>query len=549
MEEKIVEIKKCKHCESSFDVTDKDLEFYDKVSPIFAWKKYSIPTPSLCPDCRLKRRLSFRNERRLYKNKCDCSWKDIISMYSPDKTYTVYNQEYWWSDKWNTLDYWKYYDESKSFLEQLNKIIFEVPKLNLSTETQENTEYSNYAWWNKNSYLIFLWANNERCYYCNWVWFSKNTLESSFSRYLENCYNIIDSKNCYNCSYSSSLDNCSNCIFCYNLKWKKYYIFNKEVTKKDYEDFIKNWIYAHLNNYFEYRKKIIYPSNQNYRSENITWEYVIDSKNSFNCFEVVNIKDCKYCWWLFDSNNCYDVYDWWATAEYCLDSHKIWDKASNILFSAFCFSNVNNLLYCYDCVNNCSNCFWCVWLKNKSYCILNKQYTKQEYEELVPKIIEKMIEDWEWWEFFPASISPFGYNETVANEYFPLDKDESLKAWFNWSDYEPPKPNVEKIIPASKLPDSIEDIPDDILNRAIECEVTKKPFRIIKQELEFYRKHNLPIPRRHPDQRHLDRMALRNPRKLYDRKCDKCKKDIKTTYAPDRSEIVYCEKCYNEYVY
>jgi hypothetical protein len=96
------------------------------------------------------------------------------------------------------------------------------------------------------------------------------------------------------------------------------------------------------------------------------------------------------------------------------------------------------------------------------------------------------------------------------------------------------------------LPADIKDIPDDILNWAVECEVTSKPFRIIKQELDFYRKHSLPIPRRHPDQRHLDRMSLRNPRRLYDRSCDKCGVDIRTTYSPDRSEIVYCEGCYGE---
>lgn len=117
---------------------------------------------------------------------------------------------------------------------------------------------------------------------------------------------------------------------------------------------------------------------------------------------------------------------------------------------------------------------------------------------------------------------------------------------FNWSFYEAPFPKVEKIIPANKLPDDISKIPDDILNWAIECEVTKRPFRIIKQELEFYRKHNLPIPRRHPDQRHLDRMALRNPRKLFERKCDKCQKDMITTYSPEREEQVYCEECYNK---
>jgi hypothetical protein len=131
-------------------------------------------------------------------------------------------------------------------------------------------------------------------------------------------------------------------------------------------------------------------------------------------------------------------------------------------------------------------------------------------------------------------------------EHYPRDKNTVLESGFHWSDYEAPFPKVEKIIPASKLPPKIEDIPDDILNWAVECEVTKKPFRIIKQELEFYRKHHLPIPHRHPDQRHLDRMAQRNPRKLFERKCDKCEKDIITTYSPERKEQVYCEACYNQ---
>ena len=113
---------------------------------------------------------------------------------------------------------------------------------------------------------------------------------------------------------------------------------------------------------------------------------------------------------------------------------------------------------------------------------------------------------------------------------------------------------MEKIISVEtqnigSLLNNANNVPDDILNWAIECEVTKKPFRIIKQELEFYRKHNLPIPRRHPDQRHLDRMKLRNPRRLFERKCDKCQKDIQTTYAPERPEIIYCEECYNKEIY
>jgi|GEM_PF-518541 len=42
-DEKIVETKICKHCSTTFDITNKDLEFYEKISPIFPSKNIVIP--------------------------------------------------------------------------------------------------------------------------------------------------------------------------------------------------------------------------------------------------------------------------------------------------------------------------------------------------------------------------------------------------------------------------------------------------------------------------------------------------------------------------
>jgi hypothetical protein len=279
------------------------------------------------------------------------------------------------------------------------------------------------------------------------------------------------------------------------------------------------------------------------------WDQIYNSKNAHFCFDSKDLEDCKYCLKLSNKvKSCMDFTSWWDKAEKIYYSSSCWDNIYNMLFCVACTSNLSNCFYCEQC-SSIKNCFWCIWLRNKEYCILNKQYTKEEYEKLVPKIIEHMMKNGEWGEFFPNDIAVFGYNETISMDFFPLTKEEAIKKWFHWSDYEAPFPKVEKIIPASKLPENISEIPDDILNWAIECEITKKPFRIIKQELEFYRKHNLPIPRRSPDQRHLERMALRNPRKLFRRKCDKCRKEIQTTYNPEREEIVYCEECYNKEIY
>lgn len=568
--ETLVETKTCRHCQASFPITDKDLEFYEKVSPVFAGKKYSIPTPTLCPDCRQQRRLSFRNERKLYKRKCDATGRDIISYISPDKPTKVYHQDFWWSDWWDAIECGRDFDFSRPFFDQLQELLQNVPQMWLLVANSENSPYVNYSANVKNCHLIFASSQNEDALYCRWVMHDKNIVDCNNCSHCENGYELIDCVNtnastycigcvdCYACFGSYDLAGCQHCIGCSLLRNKSYCIDNIQYTKEEYMEKKKSIeINEKLLNFtFE---KWIHRHNYELRSENVTGEYIIDSKNIFLGFEVERSEDCRRVTNTLDLKDTMDIDFQAFDCARCYESIGF-ENANNLLFSYGFLkghSSLYNLLVCID-----SNyLFWCIGLRNKQYCILNKQYTKEQYEILVPKIIEHMIKTEEWGEFFPSSLSLFGYNETVAQEYFPLSKADALNKWFAWSDYEAPFPKVEKIIPASKLPDDISKIPDDILNWAIECEVTKKPFRIIKQELEFYRKHNLPIPKRHPDQRHLDRMALRNPRKLFERKCDKCGKDMITTYAPcevkpsleaplgctpDRPEIVYCEECYNK---
>jgi hypothetical protein len=249
--------------------------------------------------------------------------------------------------------------------------------------------------------------------------------------------------------------------------------------------------------------------------------------------QVVDLKDCH------DNN--------YTEENECCNEYLGMYGAKNTHFSTFS-RHTYEVYFSEYCINS-KNCFGCAGIRDRNYCIFNKEYSKEEYEKLIPKIIEHMKSTGEFGEFFPVSLSPFAYNESVAQEYFPLSKEEVFKRGWKWRDQKDEMPKVEKIIPAEKLPDSIDDIPDDILNWAIECEATRRPFRIIKQELDFYRQMKLPIPHYHPDERHKRRMMLRNPRKLWDRTCAKCKKEIQTTYSPERPEMVYCEECYLKEVY
>ena len=280
--------------------------------------------------------------------------------------------------------------------------------------------------------------------------------------------------------------------------------------------------------------------------ENISGDYLYFCKNISDSYDLKNCEDCKYCATCDEFKDSYDCNYSPRNAE--VSYNCISTTGFNILFCHRCVSNCTELIYCDEC-HACKNCFGCFGLHQKQYCIFNKQYSEEEYTRLVPKIIEHMQSTGEWGEFFPIDLSPFAYNETMAQQYFPLSEQDAIEAGYRWKEMKDEIPQVEKIIPAEQLPESINDIPDDVLNWAIKCEETKRPFRIVAQELAFYRQMNLPIPHLHPDERHKKRMALRNPRKLWKRDCNKCGKAMDTTYAPERPEKVYCEECYLSEVY
>ena len=192
MEEKIIETKLCKNCQVDFHITDRDLEFYDKVSPIFAWKKCSIPTPKLCPDCRQQRRLTCRNERNLYKRKCDKTNQDIVSIYAPNNRHKIYELNYWKSDEFDATDYGRDFDFSRSFFDQYQELLLDVPKNSInSSSSNENSEYVNYCSYMKNCYLIFDSMKTEDSYYWVKVTSSKNCIDNTHLYFSENCYGIF----------------------------------------------------------------------------------------------------------------------------------------------------------------------------------------------------------------------------------------------------------------------------------------------------------------------------------------------------------------------
>lgn len=556
--------KSCKQCGRSFEITDDDLAFYERISPVFAGKKELIPPPTFCPDCRFQRRCAWRNERKLYHRTCDLTQKDIVSAYAPDKPLMVYANEAWWSDAWDGLAFGRSHETSAPFFRQIEALLKETPHINLLNVNSENSAYTHNATYNKNCYMLFCGSFNEDCLHCYWIQNSTSCIDCTSVRRSERCYECNECFRCYDLAHSRNSSNCqaswylafcmncSDCVGCVGLRNASHCWLNEQLSKEDYDEQLRKFLSSPserstLARAFE-RLLLTMPQPWSYQrmTEHCTGNYIYESQNCWDCFNTRQSQDCAHCQFIADVKESRDVTFFGLPGELLYEINNFGIGSYHCIFSNWGYGN-REVFYCHN-AHFCTSCFGCVNLHHKQYCILNKQYTKEEYERLLPKVIEHMMHTGEWGEYYPPEISAFGYNETMAQQFFPLTREEVLKRGWQWCDAEV-KVEAQRSIPASQLPDDSRETPDDVLEWAILCEVTGKPFKIIRQELDFYRAQQLPLPRRHPDTRHLDRFAMKNPYKLWNRQCAKCQKPITTSYAPERPEIVYCENCYLKEIY
>ncbi|MCX6807300.1 MAG: hypothetical protein NTZ80_00605, partial [Patescibacteria group bacterium] len=457
----------CQKCQSKFEIAQEEISFYDKISPVFKGKKYLVPAPLLCPECREKRRICWQNVGFLYRRLCDKTKELIISIYPPDSKYLVYSHDAWFGDDFSDSKYGIEFNFNKTFTEQFADLTARVPRLALVNSNSENCDYCNFIDRCKDCYMSFmLYHNSEDCLYAHWGMEDKDCADISISNKLESCYECLQCLACYkcffcyrchhsdDCYFSADLHNCSHCFFCKNLSRKQYCIFNEQYTKEEYARKIQEIGFnsqASLSKckaqYKELINSMIAPASFKINCEDCVGDDLINCKDAHHCFLSHDLDWARYC---FGAGNDKCVMDMFSTGynEWCYEINSI-GYSSNCLFCVH-ITESSSLFYCDTC-GNCHDCFGCIGLQHKQYCILNKQYSKQEYEELVPRIIEHMMKTKEWGEFFHPSLSPFGYNETVAQEYFPLAKEQALEQGFNWSDYEAPFPKVEKIIKADEL--------------------------------------------------------------------------------------------------
>ncbi|MCM2339217.1 MAG: hypothetical protein NDI62_02045 [Burkholderiales bacterium] len=562
------EIRQCQNCKKDFQIEQEDFKFYEKIK---------VPPPTFCPECRLVRRLIWRNERSLYKRSCDLCNKKIIAVYDANVVFPVYCAECWKSDDWDSLKYSQEYDFKKSFFVQWRELFNKVPRPAIrQVGNCLNVEYANFVDGAKNAYLSYsVIFGSENVYYSSNIDNSKLVVDSYNITESELIYQNIGCTKNYNCKYcywsSSCIDsnfvldcvNCQNCFGCVNLRNKKYCIWNKEYDKDEYFEKIKNlnigsykFFKENFDKFWDFSLKFPRKYARTTNCINSKGDDIRNCKSSNFIFNSYGTENSKYTYRDVNSKDVMDTCHLSGELVYEFSSGGA-TNSQNLKFITTGYPALSHVEYS-DYCGSSSYIFGCVGLRNKEYCILNKEYTKEEYFELVGKIKKQMDEMpyidsigniYKYGEFFPFEFSPFGYNETVANDHFLLTKEEILKNGYSYKEKIDNKYVITK--KAEEIPDDIKDVDHSILNEVIECLITKKAFKITPFELEFYRRMDIPLPRIHQDERYKMRLSLKNPMKLWHRKCMKegCDNEFETSYAPERPEIVYCEKCYQQEVY
>ena len=550
------ETKKCKQCQQEFTVVPADFEFYRKID---------VPPPTQCPDCRSRRRSSWRNERVLYRRNCDLCGKSTVTIYSPNKPFKVYCPPCWWGDKWEAADFGRDFDFNRPFFEQWQEMQLLVPRIALLSKNSVNSDYTNHSTDNKNCYLCFGLFQSENVMYCTNVWNGARDSADCYwlSQGNDLMYECINCSKCYSCQFSMLLRDCSNCLYCYdchgssncflsfNLRNKQYMFLNEQLTKEAYEQKLQEFrLGTHsdrqklFDRYTEMlRTKVLHKFAVIERSNDVSGNEIFNSKNCRNVFEAEEAEDSAYCTVCPDVKDCMDAYHFGFNCSLIYESHAL-VRDNNTFFCHLSYDNAF-IQYCDSC-HNTENLFGCVGLRKKKYHILNKQYEPEQYKELRAKIIAHMKKTGEYGEFFPVQLSPFGYNETQGSIYMPLAKEEALAKGFKWEDLVPG--TFDKgTVKMEEIPDDIKDVLETITKEALTCAKCAKNYNIVVPEFQLLRRLNLPIPRLCHECRYRRRINLRPPRKLWHRQCMRggCKNEFETPYAPERPEKIYCEQCYN----
>lgn len=293
---------------------------------------------------------------------------------------------------------------AQSFFTEFNRLLSLYPKQPIHIVTSDNCELSDVISNSKNLIYCFDTHKSTDSFYMYDSFICDNCGDCDYAVESQLCYESVDPFKCFNCDFIEYSANMRDSMYCYwsmdcqdvfgcvNLKGKKFCIFNRQLTEVEYRQKVeeyKKWPSEKVLAEVE-KLKLRFPLTQTvaaYNDNSDFGNYIHHSKNCYMCFDAAHNENCGYLYDSFGSKNCFDMFYGGNGNELCYENIQS-PRAFNcdyLLHALDC----QDSSYLVDCFN-VKNSLGCIGLRQKEYCILNRQFNKEDYEKLSGQILGEL---------------------------------------------------------------------------------------------------------------------------------------------------------------
>lgn len=506
-----------------------------------AYARFDLPLPTVCPEERIRRLLAFRNAGKYFWRNCAVSDVRLPSSYASGIPFPVVATVDELRGSKDPKTFGSPFDQNTSFFQQLYALWAKVPRLAVAGCQLESCIATQNSYRASNCVLVSNSVDVERCMYSDSLHDCVECVDCLFLRHSSSCYECINcrysknlrfSQHCTYCSDSwflSGCEDCHNCIFCVNLSGCSYCIFNKQVSKQEYEEFLgelvlstRNGLESASSKFSDFCKDFSEPHIYGEPAETISGNYLYDCRDAYGCFECDHAANVIGCCSLVGADGCLEGCGFGAELRNSAQFVSVGLSAENIVNSINCFNDVKHLTYCIDC-EECSDCLGCVGLRGAQYYILNQPYTKDAYLRTCEQIRAGLTATSQWGCFFTYAFSSYAYNNSAAAQYMPVTKVQASVIHLLWDE------DDEEVKPSELLGEagaagaerfsapfaSLDQLLKSQSSKAVLlCELSGRPFQVRTEEIEMYKRWNVPPPNRCYEERQTRRVARLTPRRL-----------------------------------
>jgi len=534
------------------------------------YRKFNVPPSKLSPMSRIKLMMGYFVVFDMWYNRHVETGAPLVSTTHPATGIRVLPDEEWFAKDF--ISQAQDLSLERPFLDQLYELTRSVPQAASFNYVKPENSVAFISLGDQDSYFV-LACRSKRSFFCGSSQEIEDCAEIECSREVRESYHIVHSKRifksrflleCYDCLNCDFLFDCRNCEKCFgatNKRNKKYIWMNEQLSEAEWE---KRFSAIDLSSQSQLQTwkarfselmqaESIWPENFNLNTENCTGEYILDSTNIKNGFYVTSgCRDLEYAVFPFDAPS-HDGYLTIAPGGSSDTYYSIGTKScSKTKFDMSIQSRCQEMEYCGSC-SDCEYCFGCVGLRHKKFCILNKQYSEEEYWQTLDALKCAMLERGEYGEMPSAKFSTQHWSGCGLRVLFGATKEECLQ--FGMQDFEAraegaegPEIDPSKLQSIDELPDRIENI-DEIVGKPFYDYVFKRRFAYVKPELELYKKLGVFPPTFHYTHRMQNLFNQMNMPIYEPYTCAKCQKEVtvgKNPNYPDRR--IYCKSCYHQFL-